>query len=129
MSGNTSTTQGGAIKVSGGTLSLTDVTLDGNSAAQAVADPRRRRTATLTGVTISNNTGDTNAGGIWTQPAAGLTLNLTNVTISGNTATGGSGGGLYIAKLANLTNITVNPQTPPARVPVSTRPAVVPPPI
>ena len=101
-------TDGGAIS-NAGTLDLTDVTIDGNTAMDEGGGIYNTGTLALTGTTVSNNSSATDGGGIWSQ-AGGAGLTLTNVTISGNTATG-SGGGLYNAANATLQNVTITNNT------------------
>lgn len=107
---------GGAIRQTGGSLTLTDVTLSGNGYA---ANGTKITTggggisldggsATLSRVTLNNN---------WASYGGGLeldsgTLSLTNVTFSGNSAVGGGavdqGGGS-----ATLTNVTITGNSAP----------------
>ena len=92
----------------GGTLTLTNSTLSGNSAAAlggaifnggGVMDSSMGGTVTLNHSTLSGNNATTNGGGIFngggiSDSATGGTVSLTNATLSGNTATN-NGGGIY----------------------------------
>ncbi len=80
---------GGGLYNVGGTLSLTDCTVSGNTAAFR-------------------------GGGLYNF--AGGTLTLTNCTVSGNTASTNSGGGLRNASTATLTNCTVSANSAPDSV-------------
>lgn len=65
--------------------------------------------ATLTNVTINNNSGATDGAGIFAGSASsgvvGVTLNLNNCTISGNTASG-FGGGMEIVGSTSVVNVS-----------------------
>ncbi len=90
----------------GGTLTLTDATLTGNSAADIGGGLATQSggTTTLVDCTVSDNSAADSGGGLFDD---GLTTTLTNCTVSGNTAD--SGGGLYnyFGETA-LTNCTVS---------------------
>lgn len=111
FSGNSSRIGGGVMSESS-TLVVTDSTFTGNTqtlysnGGGGLAN--YYGTATLMGVTFSQNTGKGGGAGI-DNAFPGAVLNLTNVTFSGNVAgsTGGTGGGLdNYAATANLTNVT-----------------------
>ncbi len=107
ISGNTAPGGGGGIN-SFGTLTLTNVTISGNAAGGGGGGLFSVITATLTNVTVSNNTATAlfHGGGIYNSG----TLTLTNVTISDNTA-GGGGGGLINTLTLTLTNVTISGNT------------------
>jgi len=78
ISGGKTTGNGGGLYNNGGTATLTNCTVSGNSAS--------------------------NGGGLW---SCGTAM-LTNCTVSGNSASGYFGGGLYNHGTATLTNCTVS---------------------
>ncbi len=81
---------GGAIDNYGGTVTLQDCTLSGNTATDDGGAIRNEGgTVNVTNCTINGNTASGAGGGI--QAYSG-TLNVTNSTISGNNATDGGGG-------------------------------------
>ena len=90
IGGNTATATGGAID-NAGTISLTGVTVSGNTAdvggAIHTAGP-----STITGSTFSGNVARIGAG---LRVTAGVT-DITNSTLSGNTATVDGGGALHV---------------------------------
>jgi CSLREA domain-containing protein len=99
------------------TLVLTDVLISGNQTdnpSNGVGGGLTNevdRTATLTNVTISNNTAEADGGGLWHVGAAGTTT-LNNVTITGNTAdsvpgTDGGGGIHNVNGTVNMANSIV----------------------
>ena len=121
--------QGGGV-FNEGTLSLTDCTISGNTAAGFGGGVYNTPSSTLTlaSCTVSGNSAYA-AGGIWNNGTLTLTnstlsgnsaslgggilnfgpLTLTNSTLSGNSATSGSGGGLYnFQGPASLTNCTLS---------------------
>ncbi len=128
---NGSALDGGAGIYNQGTMSLTNVTLSGNTAAFAGdffntvvggngGGIRNDGTLSLTNCTVSGNTA-IDGGGIWNDG----TLSLTNVTLSGNTAAysivvvddggipsgeivGGNGGGIGNDGTLSLTNCTLS---------------------
>src|SRR5207249_1538222 len=105
-------TNGGAIN-NGGTITLTDSTIDGNIASGAGGGIFNNGDGfftasgivTLTRTTVSNNTADSQGGGI-ANGGSKSSLTLTNSTVSGNTATGtvvaGDGGITNISSDATL---------------------------
>jgi hypothetical protein len=102
VSGNSASTDGGGLW-NGGAARLTNVTVSGNSASTGRGGGLSSEgTATLTNVTVNNNT-SVNGGGV----SSGGTAILTNVTVSGNFASL-DGGGLAIGGTATLTNVTVS---------------------
>ncbi|HEY7063790.1 MAG TPA: choice-of-anchor Q domain-containing protein [Chloroflexota bacterium] len=130
--GGTAPATGGAIQVGAlSSLTLSDATVSGSSAAAAVTVTTGGQggglyvagSATLTNVTINGNTaispisggpGGGNGGGLYV--AAGGSATLTNVTISSNTAqgglgVGGQGGGIFAAGGVTLNNTTVSGNT------------------
>jgi uncharacterized repeat protein (TIGR01451 family)/CSLREA domain-containing protein len=97
-------TGGGGIAAVNGPLTLTDVTLVGNSAGGNGGAISASGTTVMTGVAVIGNSAGDGGGGMIITSA---TLTLTNVTISGNTAAG-DGGGLQAANVtASLTNVTI----------------------
>lgn len=103
ITGNSAYTGGGLYNL--GTATLTNVTLSGNS---ALAGPgggiySSGGSIALTDSTLSENSA-VSGGGIFN----GNLATLTNVTISGNSATDGSGGGIYNAAGIVLTNVTLS---------------------
>ncbi len=117
-----SASQAGAIYFqSGGALTITNSTLQGNIAS-AGGSPfnggaiyQTAGSLTMTTSTISNNTASSggDGGGIWAGSGVSSVI-LTNVTITGNIASTGSGGGLWLAATTStLTNTTIvtNSQT------------------
>jgi hypothetical protein len=96
---------GGGVFNNGGTLSLTNCTVSGNSAGTdgGGVDNEPGGTLNLTNCTLSGNSATHNGGGAWNNG----TLNLTNCTLSGNSA-GTAGGGVYNVGTLNLTNCTLS---------------------
>jgi CSLREA domain-containing protein len=101
---------GGAIYMTGGTVTIADTTLSNNTAQYGGAICVNGGSLTVTGSTISNNTLSTNdqGGGIYLESGS---MTVTNSTISGNTAGYGAGilssGGGTMA----ITNSTVSGNT------------------
>lgn len=91
---------GGGLLNNGGTVTLTDCALSGNTADNGGGLFNSEGTATLIGCTVSGNTAVSigSGGGLATY---GGSLTLTDCTLSGNSASGGGGGGL-----ANLSGTT-----------------------
>jgi CSLREA domain-containing protein len=84
---------GGAINNSGGTLEMTNVTLDTNEASFIGGGIHNiAGTATLTNVTFSGNKAAQRGGGL--NNVNGSTATLTNVTFSENSAPQNGGGGI-----------------------------------
>jgi RTX calcium-binding nonapeptide repeat (4 copies) len=101
ITGGSATFSGGGLYSSSGNLSLTNVTVSGNSALQG-GGLFNQGTETLTDVTVSGNFADAGGGLFSNGPST-----LINVTVSGNSAT--EGGGLYISSnTMSLTNVTVS---------------------
>ena len=100
--GNTAD-DGGAI-ANAGTLSLTDVTIDGNKAANNGGGLFNTGTASLNRVTISANDADGEGGGVFND---GVSFSATNVTISGNAANRGGGFYQFNSNPATLQNATI----------------------
>ena len=111
FSGNTAKTSGGAIW-SNNSLTVSGCTFNGNTALATGGDEQNEGnggaihleggTATLTDVTITNNTSK-DAGGIYVH--SGATLNLggtTGSTLSGNTSSQHGGGGIVNEGTVNL---------------------------
>ncbi len=87
----------------GGTLTLTNSTVSGNSATYDAGGIYNYGTLTLTNSTVSGNSTIYDAGGIYNQG----TLTLTNSTVSGNSTTYDVGG-IYNWGTLTLTNSTVS---------------------
>ncbi len=106
LSGNTAGTNGGGLLSQGGTTTLNNVTVSGNTAGTNGGGLfSQGGTITLTDVTVSGNSSGADGGGLSSR---GGTTTLTNVTISGNSASE-SGGGLYgSGGTTTLTNVTVS---------------------
>ena len=107
VSGGNSGTGAGVDDVSG-SLTLTDMTLTGNSTSGnggAVAITAAGGTLTLTNDTLTNNTGS-NGGGVYVG-GAGAVVNITNTTMTGGK--GFDGGAIYLnsAATVTLTNSTL----------------------
>jgi hypothetical protein len=86
----------------GGTLTLYDSTVSGNSASDFVGGIYNYGTLTLTNSTVSGNSAPSEVGGIFNN--GGLTL--TNSTVSGNSSR--VGGGIFNIGTLTLTNSTVS---------------------
>ncbi len=103
---NTTTSSGGGVYISNGTLNVTDSTIAGNTANVSGGGIFIfNSTVTLTKSTVSGNTATSSSGGGINN--SGGTLNVYNTTISGNTATSGSGGGINNTGTATITNSTI----------------------
>jgi hypothetical protein len=105
VTNNTTTSDGGGI-YNGGTMTLTNVVVSGNSVGFSTGyggGIDNLGTATLTNVTLFGNDGDY-GGGIYN----GGTMTLTNSTLTNNSA-GHIGGGIYnVGGTATLTNVTMS---------------------
>ncbi len=102
LSSNSGDDGGGGIYILGGTATLTNVTLSGNSGGLGYGGGIHNYlgTATLTNVTLSGNSAGA-GGGIYIL--VGIAT-LTNVTLSGNWA--GVGGGIYQEESSGTTTLT-----------------------
>ena len=106
VSENAANQYGGGVFVSGGTATLINSTVSGNS----LADPGSfgggvtATNVTLTNSTVSGNSA-ANGGGVSTN---GGNLTLTNSTVSGNAATAAAGGVSVLGGNVTLTNSTVS---------------------
>ena len=80
--------RGGGIRNDGGTVTLTDSTISGNTVTNEGGGVYSTSSLTLTNTTLSNNSAD-DGGGIYNT---GGTVNISGGTISGNDATGRGGG-------------------------------------
>lgn len=96
---------------SAATLTLTNCTISGNSAAWGAGLCNEQGTLTLTGCTVSGNTATLGAGIMNLTPAP---LTMTNCTVSGNSASN-DGGGISCAgnvpSPLTLTNCTISSNT------------------
>ncbi|MFO0952510.1 MAG: choice-of-anchor Q domain-containing protein [Isosphaeraceae bacterium] len=98
---------GGGLANYGGTVTLTDCTVTGNSAnGRGGGLYGSGGSTTLIHSTVAGNSA--NGGGLFINNRGGTTL--TNCTVSGNSSTSSLGGGLYITNRSNatLTNCTVS---------------------
>jgi Ca2+-binding RTX toxin-like protein len=104
VTGGRSQGRGGGLALDEGALTMTNVTVSGNSDPDEGGGLSLFGTVTLTNVTVSGNSTADNAGGIF---VADGTTTLNNVTVSGNTAdsdgTGEDGGGVWVGFGATLT--------------------------
>jgi hypothetical protein len=91
IKGGNSVNRGGGVANRGGTLTVTDVAISGNTAGNDGGGlwNDARGTMTITGTTISGNTAGNAGGGAANQ---GFTITITDTTISGNTANRAGGG-------------------------------------
>ena len=111
VSGNTASASGGGIAAFGGTMTLTNSTVSGNTATDSAGGGiyAYGATSTLTNSTVSGNTA-INGGGINNTNSA--TLTLINSTISGNMASNNGGGIFNVGgATSTLTNSTVSGNT------------------
>jgi len=100
LNGNSASIGGGLASV--GTATLSNVTLNGNSASSG-GGLINGGTATLSNVTLNGNSATNGGGGLYNNAIAALS----NVTLSGNTAA--NGGGLYSYNgTATLNNVTLS---------------------
>ena len=93
--GNSPGSNGGGIYNNGGTLTVSNSTLSGNSAGSGAGGGgifNNVGTLTVSNSTISGNSASFGGGGINSFRG---TVTVTNSTISGNTINGGNGGGIY----------------------------------
>ena len=101
---------GGGLTNNGSTLTLTDLTISGNTASGFGGGISNGGTLTVTSSTISGNTATGGGGGILNLG----TVTLTNTTISGNTANGtGTGGGLENRGILTVNNSTISDNSTP----------------
>jgi hypothetical protein len=104
VSGSSAAYYGGGI-YNTGTLTLTNSTVSGNSAAIYYGGGiYNTGTLTLTNSTLSSNSAGWVGGGIYNT----RTLTLTNSTVSGNSAASYDGGGIYNTRTLTLTNSTLS---------------------
>ena len=120
ISGITTTSQGGGMKISGSPI-LNNVTITGNTAESGGGIYISGGSPTLNNVTITGNTATKNGGGIWIHGNSVVAIN--NSIISGNKATvtgaseTGRGGGIYLQyhstyePLLTLTNSLISGNT------------------
>ncbi len=99
---------GGGVFNDHGTTTLTDSTVDGNTAKQAGGLINERGTMRLTGSTVSNNTATDYEGGGLFNDGGGATLTVINTTISGNGAGQTSGGFHNFQGTATLIDSTIS---------------------
>jgi hypothetical protein len=114
LSGNSSTYNGGAID-NGGTLTLSNSTLSGNTANQGGAIDNAGASANLTisGCTLSGNGGLLCSYGGAIRNENGGNLSISNSTLSGNSAPGGDGGAIFSlgGSTLTLTDCTLSSNT------------------
>ena len=117
---NGSSSLGGGILNTNGTLTVTNSAISGNvdtstgaggggGGIRLSSTVGSSATLTVINTTISGNSAANNGGGIWSS--AGNTVTVTNSTISGNS--GGFGGGVYTLSTLNLNNSIVANNTGP----------------
>ncbi|MDR1901800.1 MAG: hypothetical protein LBQ88_05885 [Treponema sp.] len=102
VSGNTSSSYGGGVFVSGGTFTMSGGTISGNTASSGGGGGGgvfvSGGTFTMSGGTISGNTASSasvgKGGGVYVS--SGGTFTMSGGTISGNTASSSFGGGVYV---------------------------------
>jgi hypothetical protein len=94
ISGGSPASGAGGGLANGGTVTLTDCTLSGNTAFTSGGGVSNIGTATLTGCTLSGNNVHAVGGGGGGMSNGG-TAYLTDCTVSGNSVSDGSGGGVY----------------------------------
>ena len=103
-------TFGGAL-FSSGPVTLTHVTLSGNTAEGDGGGISSANSLSLSNSAVSSNTAGRDGGGIQISSGAAA---LTNLTLSGNSAAG-DGGGIYVAKFSSavvdLNNVTITRNT------------------
>jgi CSLREA domain-containing protein len=99
--GNSGSGSGGGIFNNGGTVTLTNSTVSGNSAVNG-GGIFNFGTVTITNSTISGNSANNIGGGIFNN---GGTVTLTNSTVSGNSA--GNGGGIANSRTVNARNTII----------------------
>jgi len=112
FTGNTASASVGGGIYNSGTLSLTDVTLNQNTAFGGGAINNNLGNVTLTRVTLMGNSATGGAGG---GVANGATLTATNCTFSSNSAAY-RGGGIYNGEFSTVTlmNVTFSGNSAPA---------------
>ena len=108
ISGGTTTGDGGGLYNNGGTLTLTNCTVSGNSATTPASSRggglfNLYGTATLSNCTVSGNSAGRNGGGLYSLYG---TATLSNCTVSGNSAGRNGGGMISRATTLTLTNCT-----------------------
>ncbi|MBP0019234.1 MAG: CHAT domain-containing protein [Cyanobacteria bacterium SBLK] len=115
IAGNSAASSGGGIYNFGGTVNLFRSTVSGNSAFSGGGIANGGGTINLQNSTLSGNTAALSGGGIETTGFGGIaTANIDTSTIARNSAS--SGGGIYVsnstfAGIANLTNTIVAENT------------------
>jgi hypothetical protein len=103
--GNAAPFSGGGIYNAGGTATVSNSTLSGNSAILGGGIENDRGTLTVSNSTLSGNSASNTGGGIFNDGP----LTVSNSTLSGNSATTGSGGGIYNAGgTATVSNSTLS---------------------
>jgi parallel beta-helix repeat protein len=103
---------GGGIYNFGGTLTVTDSTLSGNTASSGggIANSGAGGTLTVTGCTLSGNTAGIGGGILNVFTTQIGTLTVTDSTLSGNSATVG-GGGIFNYGVLTVTDSTLSGNT------------------
>jgi hypothetical protein len=107
--GDSGGSDGGGIR-NEGTLTLTDVSVDGNTGKHG-GGVANNSTMTLVRVTLLGNSANSGDGGGIQSAGASPRNYLTNVTISGNSATGNGGGAEF--DHGELVNVTISDNTSP----------------
>ena len=113
LSGNSAGNDGGGISNEGGTLTITSSTISGNTAQQGGAIFNDDGTLTITSSTISGNSARTGGGVFSDTDLSGVTTTITNSTISGNTATVRGGGFFNFDGLSVIEHSTITNNTAP----------------
>lgn len=111
LAANAATGIGGGIVNQNGSVTLTDITLEGNTAESGGGIYSTQGFVQLAGVTLSKNMAGFAGGGLFNTEGDAV---LTNVTLSGNAA-GALGGGIYNSPGDIwLTNVTLGGNTAPS---------------
>ncbi len=110
----TATGRAGAVYNNGGNLTLNQVTITGNSAANGGGTNNAGNgVLTINRSVLSNNTASGSGGAM--QNFSGSTLNINNTTIMGNTSNGTTGGGAgQLNGTSYITNSTIANNTAPS---------------
>jgi CSLREA domain-containing protein len=98
LTGGSSSTNGGAIDASNAPLTLTNVTISGNTATESGGGVYSERPLTISDSTIADNTAGSGGGGIFASGKYNVVIE--DSTISGNTAE--AGGGIYSGPFTEL---------------------------
>src|SRR5262249_15337368 len=105
VSGGTPPAAGGGLYNQGGTITLAECVVTGNTASSGGGVYDAGGMTTLTSCTIRGNTATNQGGGLFDNSG---TLSLAECTVSGNTATYFGGGLFHYAGTLSLTDCTVS---------------------